>query len=305
MITQTQARILVVDDERSNIEMIAEIFDDDHEILFAMEGGRALEIAAISKPDVILLDMMMPGIDGCEVCRQLKANPQTSAIPIIFISALGDVAMETLGLELGAMDYVTKPFSPAVVKMRVNNQIELKRAREQLAWLATIDGLTGIANRRRFEEFMASEWSRASRSRQPMALAMIDVDLFKKYNDHYGHQAGDDCLRSVANVFKAHAYRPGDLVARYGGEEFAFIASATDGTTALRMAENIRAALVNMQLPHMLSPFGYITVSIGVSAFIPRDGETSVVLVRKADEALYHAKKQGRNQAVLFTQERE
>lgn len=302
MTTQMQARILVVDDERSNIEIISEIFGNDHEVLFATEGNRALEIAAISKPDVILLDMMMPGIDGCEVCKRLKENPQTSAIPVIFISALGDVATETLGLELGAMDYVTKPFSPAVVKIRVNNQIELKRAREQLAWLVNVDGLTGIANRRRFDEVIASEWSRASRSQQPVALALIDVDLFKNYNDHYGHQAGDDCLRSVAKVFEAHAHRPGDLVARYGGEEFAFIISASDGTTALRMAENIRMALVSTQLPHALSPFGQVTVSIGVAAFPPGNGETSEALVRKADEALYQAKKQGRNQAVLFTE---
>jgi len=303
MIPQTNARILIVDDERLNIEILSDLFGDDHEILFATEGKRALEIAAISKPDIILLDMMMPGINGCEVCRLLKKNPQTSAIPIIFITALGDVATETLGLKLGAIDYVTKPFSPAVVKMRVNNQIELKRAREQLAWLVNIDGLTGIANRRRFDEFIVSEWSRASRSRQPIALTMIDVDLFKNYNDHYGHQAGDECLRSVAKLLDAHAGRPGDLVARYGGEEFAFIASATEGATALRMAESLCGALQNQQLPHALSPFGHVTVSMGVAAFVPSYGETSEILVRKADEALYHAKKHGRNQAVFFAQE--
>ncbi|MDD5410545.1 MAG: diguanylate cyclase [Methylobacter sp.] len=303
MIPQTHARILIVDDERSNIEILSDLFGDDHEILFATEGNRALEIAAISKPDIILLDMMMPGINGCEVCRLLKTNPQTRAIPVIFITALGDVATETLGLELGAMDYISKPFSPAVVKMRVNIQIELKRAREQLTLLATLDGLTGIANRRRFDEFIASEWSRASRSRQPMALAMIDIDLFKNYNDHYGHQAGDKCLRKVAKFLETHAGRPGDLVARYGGEEFAFITSTTNGTTALRMTESICGALLSMRLPHTMSPFGYVTVSIGVAAFAPVDGETSELLVRKADEALYHAKKQGRNQAVLFTRE--
>jgi len=289
MTKKTPARILIVDDDLINIEILAEIFGDDHEILFATEGNRALEIAATSKPDIILLDMMMPGIDGCDVCIQLKENPKTRSIPVIFVSALGDVAAETLGLELGAIDYVTKPFSPAVVKMRVNNQIELKRAREQLARLANIDGLTGIANRRRFDKFMASEWSRASRSGQSIALAMIDVDLFKNYNDHYGHQAGDDCLHRVAKFLEVHAGRPGDLVARYGGEEFVFIASATDGTTALRMAESICTALLNMQLPHALSPFGHVTVSIGVAAFAPGDGETSEELVRKADEALYQA----------------
>lgn len=303
MIPQTHARILIVDDERSNIEILSDLFGDDHEILFATEGNRALEIAAISKPDIILLDMMMPGINGCEVCRLLKTNLQTRAIPIIFITALGDVATETLGLELGAMDYISKPFSPAVVKMRVNIQLELKRAREQLTLLATTDGLTGIANRRRFDEFIASEWSRASRSSQLLALAMIDIDLFKNYNDHYGHQAGDNCLRIVAKSLETHAGRPGDLVARYGGEEFAFIASTTDGATALRMAESICGALQKLQLPHALSPFGHVTVSIGVAAFVPSYGETSEILVRKADEALYHAKKQGRNQAVLFAQE--
>lgn len=176
---------------------------------------------------------------------------------------------------------------------------ELQILNRKLKALSTTDGLTGIANRRRFDKVLVNEWNRAARLNQPLALAMLDVDWFKKYNDHYGHQQGDECLRSVAGVLAANICRTGDLVARYGGEEFVFIAPATDGATALDMARKVCAALQSLALPHELSEFGSVTASIGVAAIAPKEGESPEALVKAADEALYRAKELGRNQAVL------
>lgn len=180
---------------------------------------------------------------------------------------------------------------------------ELQQANLQLKALSTIDGLTGISNRRRFDDTLASEWKRAARLGQPLALAILDMDWFKNYNDHYGHQAGDDCLRTFARLLEANVRRTGDLVARYGGEEFAFIAPAIDDASALGMAQAICDALVKLALPHLASPLGHVTVSIGVAVMVPKEGETAEVLVRKADEALYRAKAQGRNRVELSSAE--
>lgn len=176
---------------------------------------------------------------------------------------------------------------------------ELTVLNNKLAALSITDSLTGIANRRRFDEVLRSEWSRAARSGQPLALALLDVDMFKKYNDHYGHQAGDDCLRTVATVFATNVRRTCDLVARYGGEEFAFIAPATNEAHALGLAEAVCKAMEDRGLPHFMSPFGVVTVSIGVAVIVPDEGVNVEMLVKKADTALYHAKQCGRNRAVL------
>lgn len=176
---------------------------------------------------------------------------------------------------------------------------ELQILNRKLEVLSATDGLTGIANRSRFDEVLASEWSRAARMGQPLALALLDVDWFKKYNDHYGHPAGDECLRIVTRVLATNVCRTGDLVARYGGEEFVFIAPATDGSNALSVAQIVCEALQTLGLPHKLSEFGCVTVSIGVAAIIPSKEDTPNILVKAADEVLYRAKEQGRNRAVL------
>lgn len=296
--TNSPSRLLIVDDDPINIRLLANIFDD-YDVLFATDGKKALELALHEQPDVILLDVVMPEMDGYQVCQQLKFDALTSTIPIIFVTARGDSEEEIHGLEVGAADYISKPFCPDIVKLRVRNQIELKRAREKLTQLAITDGLTGIANRRCFDEQLAHEWHRASRTNQPLAIAMVDVDWFKKYNDHYGHQAGDDCLRQVAMILEGNARRGSDFVARYGGEEFAFILPTT-GDAALTVAENACRALSDLALPHVLSEFGRVTLSVGVAVGLPSLYETAENLVNQADEALYLAKKQGRNQAVLF-----
>ncbi len=176
---------------------------------------------------------------------------------------------------------------------------ELQLLNRKLETLSTTDSLTGIANRRRFDEVLEKEWNRAERQSQSLALAMIDVDWFKNYNDHYGHQAGDQCLSIVAEVLAANICRTGDLVARYGGEEFVFIAPATEGAIALDMARKICVALQSLALPHEMSGYGQVTVSIGVAAIVPQEGLTPDTLLKTADKALYCAKEQGRNRAVL------
>lgn len=176
---------------------------------------------------------------------------------------------------------------------------DLNEANQKLAALSNTDALTGIANRRQFDDVLASEWRRAARLGQSLAVGMIDIDWFKRYNDRYGHQAGDECLRGAANVFASCVHRPGDLVARYGGEEFVFIAPATDGDAALRIARQICEAIQALALPHELSSFGCVTASIGVAAMVPREEIAANVLVKAADRAMYRAKERGRNQAVL------
>lgn len=294
------ARLLIVDDDPSNIRLLASIFDKDYDILFALSGQDAIDISLRERPDLILLDVMMPDLDGYTVCQTIKNHSLTKDIPIVFVTAHCDVEEEIRGLEMGAADYISKPFYPKIVKIRVSNQIELKYAREKLTKLAITDGLTGIANRRYFDDQLAHEWTRARRLNQPLAIAMIDVDWFKKYNDHYGHQGGDDCLRHVADVLSNVAKRDSDFVARYGGEEFAVILPMTQAENALTLSKNICIALSNLQIPHALSDFGHVTLSVGVAVSCPTQTSNPQTLLMNADKALYTAKAQGRNQAVLF-----
>jgi diguanylate cyclase (GGDEF)-like protein len=293
-------RILIVDDDPNNIRMLAAIFNDEYDILFAKEGKHALRVAMQEKPDVILLDIMMPEMDGYQVCRLLKADQLTRDIPVIFITAKSNTDHEILGLEIGAADYISKPFCSAIVKLRVRNHIELKCAREKLLGLSLTDGLTGIANRRKFDQQLEIEWQRAKRMGQELSVVMIDVDWFKKYNDYYGHQMGDDCLCRVANLLQVSLKRSSDFVARYGGEEFALILPMTEGKSALKIAQAICHNLLELALPHAMSEFGFVTLSAGVSVELSTSIETIDQLLKQADKALYTAKSRGRNQAVLY-----
>lgn len=208
-----------------------------------------------------------------------------------------------LFLELQGEQTALRELNETLEQRVLERTAELQKVNLQLEALSTTDGLTGIANRRRFDLTLETEWNRAQRMRQPLALAILDVDWFKNFNDRYGHQAGDDCLRTIAHLLETHIRRTGDLVARYGGEEFAFITPATDTTQALGMAQALCEALRQLGLPHETSPLGCVTASIGVAVMVPAEGETAEVLVKLADEALYRAKKQGRNRVVLSSAE--
>ncbi len=293
------ATVLVVDDVPANIQVMAQILRDTYTVVFAKSGEEALAMAQKVQPDLILLDVMMPGIDGYTVCQRLKANSTLSHIPVIFVSAMGEVQDETKGLEMGAIDYITKPANPAIVRCRVRNHLELKRQRDLLRQIALMDGLTAIANRRRFDEVFEAEWRRAVRKQTQLSLILCDVDHFKNYNDHYGHQAGDDCLRAVAQIIASQMNRPGDLAARYGGEEFVCILPDTSPDGALQVAERIRAELAARALPHACSSTGpAVSLSLGVATAMPVPGFARDQLIALADDRLYEAKRGGRNRAL-------
>ncbi|MSR16251.1 MAG: diguanylate cyclase [Methylococcaceae bacterium] len=297
-ITTSLPLLLIVDDDPNSIHLLADIFNQDYDILFAKTGKKALEIASQEKPSLILLDVMMPDLDGYEVCKQLKQNPDTLDIPIIFVTAHSNVTEEIHALEIGASDFISKPFSPAIVKLRVKNQIELRYLQKQLMQLTITDGLTGISNRRSFDQKLFDEWHRAIRMQQSLTVIMIDVDHFKKYNDCYGHQAGDACLKNVVDLLMDSCNRNNDFVARYGGEEFAMILPETTNPSVVM--EKLFQILKELAIPHEMSEFGQITLSAGISIRTPNHDENPSVLICEADKALYTAKNLGRNQAVLY-----
>ena len=290
--------VLIVDDQPINIQALYRIFAPDYRILMATSGAKALTVCMDDPPDLVLLDVVMPGMDGHEVCARLKANEFTRDIPVIFVTSHTDAAEETKGLELGAVDFIAKPVNPAVVRARVKTHLTLKAQSDLLRQMVFIDGLTGVANRRCFDERLGTEWRRAARNSSPLALLMLDVDHFKRYNDRYGHQVGDGCLRQVASAIKEGLLRPGDLVARYGGEEFACILPATDFDGALAVAAGIEQRVRALQIDHADSDVcQVVTLSIGVALGLPGFDTDPVDLIALADAQLYRAKHSGRGRA--------
>jgi diguanylate cyclase (GGDEF)-like protein len=289
-------QILIVDDERLNITLLNALLKADYKIMVATNGEQALKAATSGKPDLILLDIMMPDMDGYEVCRQLKSAKETQRIPIIFITAMGNVESETKGFELGAVDYISKPFNSSVVKARVGVHMQLKRKSDLLEKLVSIDALTEIPNRRAFDQKREQEWARCLRAGLPLSFVMIDIDLFKQFNDNHGHGAGDECLVRVARALNGCIQRPGDFVARYGGEEFSAILADTATDGAMRIAERFHAALAALQIPHASSAAApHVTISIGIATAIPVTDLTPEMLSEAADRMLYAAKNAGRN----------
>lgn len=296
----TKQTVLIVDDAISNIKTLGEILRNQCEILFATNGKDALQQAQKLMPDLILLDVVMPEMDGYEVCRLLKENKYTQHIPIIFVTALDNEADEERGLQLGAIDYITKPFHPPIVSVRIRNHLELVTIRNQLKHLSSTDGLTGIANRRRFDDQFHKEWGRAQRDKQPITLMLIDIDNFKKYNDHYGHLQGDECLRHVAKSLQALQKRDTDLIARYGGEEFVAVLPNTDITGAEAVATKLLKQIQQLHIPHEKNAdFGIVTISIGCTSVVPSDSVSEHNIVAFADGCLYEAKATGRNRYVV------
>lgn len=291
--------ILIVDDSPSNIVVLNRVLGSEYEVLFATNGQDALDIALEQAPDLILLDVVMPEMDGYEVCAKLKSDSRTHAIPVIFITAMDHLEDEEKGLNIGAIDYITRPVRPPIVRARVKNHLELKCYRDFLLHISSTDGLTGIPNRRCFDESLDREWLRAIRSRGPLSLIMMDIDYFKAFNDYYGHLGGDECLRKIAHALVECIRRPGDLVARIGGEEFACLLPDTAGEGAMRVAERLLEGIERLGIPDACSPISdRVTLSIGVAFLFPQVGQSSTDLVRYADEMLYRAKQSGRNQIV-------
>ncbi len=263
--THGKPKVLVVDDQPLPMELLVQTLCDDYQLYMATSGEQALALCRSDPPDLVLLDVLMPGIDGFSVCKALKANPATAAIPVIFVTARSDPGQETHGLSLGAVDFIAKPINPAVVRARVHTHLTLKFQADMLKKLVLLDGLSGVFNRRYFDQQLASEWGRSTRSSLPLSLILVDVDHFSAYNARYGHQAGDDCLRLIAVALKGVLRRPADLVARFAGEEFACLLPDTSPADARKLANDMAQRvrdLGNLQPGH--TALRNITVSIGL-----------------------------------------
>ncbi len=318
--------ILIVDDSNHILKLLSTMLESQgYSVELATSGRLALKSLELLAPDLVLLDINMPGMDGYRVCETIKSMPHYHSTPVIFISASDQVLNKVKAFQVGAIDYITKPFHLEEVLIRVENQLNqkrlyqelqrqnsllkieieerlrvekaLKEANHKLHLLASLDGLTGIANRRRFDEYMAAEWQRCSRGNFPLSLILIDVDFFKLYNDTYGHLSGDDCLKQVALTLQGISKRATDMVARYGGEEFVVVLPHTPLEGAQEVAEKIQMAIAAQNIPHAQSSVAeHITVSIGVANMVPRPDTPLAEFIHRADQALYQAKLNGRNQ---------
>lgn len=291
-------KILIVDDTLSDIKTLGEELKKDYKISFATSGKEALDIAMSEKtPDLILLDIMMPELDGYEVCKRLKAEMSTRDIPVIFVSAIDDDLVKVRGLELGAVDYITKPFFLPVVKVRIKTHLELIRHRDKVENISSLDRLTTIPNRPHFEDVFEMEWRHAVRGKRSLSLLMADIDSFTEFNDNYGPSAGDDCLRKVAEALSASIKRRTDYVARYGGGEFVIILPETDIDGAALVANMMREKIESLNIQHAYSQIAdRITISLGAAAMVPPPDSLSDVLKEGAEELLREAKQQGGNQ---------
>lgn len=287
--------LLIVDDQASNIQTLYEIFKNECEVCMATNGADAIAFCEKRLPDLILLDVIMPDMSGHAVCAHFKNNSLTQNIPLIFVTAQSDPIEESLGFAQGAVDFISKPFNANVVRARVQTHLTLKYQSDLLRSLSLTDGLTNVANRRAFDNMLQSHWRGTLRMQQPLSLVMIDVDFFKGYNDFYGHQAGDQCLKSIAATLQANITRPHDLLARYGGEEFAAILPNTPLVGAEKKARKLEQAIRELHIPNTASTASeFVTISLGVATIIPAQGDDFIDLISCADSQLYLAKQSGR-----------
>jgi diguanylate cyclase (GGDEF)-like protein len=295
---ESKNTILIVDDENANLKVLTHILGSEYTIFTATSGASSIEKAREFAPDLILLDILMPEMDGYAVLREIKKDKDIQKIPVIFITGLDSEEDEEKGLALEAADYITKPFSSAIVKLRVRNQIQIINQIRTIERLSMIDQLTNIPNRRSFDIRLNMEWKQAIREQTPISLLIMDLDKFKDLNDTYGHQQGDIVLQRVVDIFPQSFRRPGDFAARWGGEEFVVLLPNTPLEGALEIAEKIRSDIENMQIPAADGSQMRTTLSIGVNSLIPAN-ETSIdTFVSKADKALYSAKEAGRNRVI-------
>jgi diguanylate cyclase (GGDEF)-like protein len=314
-------KALVVDDTLTSVTLVGhQLRRIGIEPLTARNGADAIELFKQHRPDLVMLDVNMPDMNGFEVARRLRQLERDGEwTPIMFLSARASDEDLERGIAVGGDDYLIKPVSEMVLvaKVRAMQRIAQMRyslvvltrrlddANRELRRLSSVDGLTSVANRRMFDEALTREWSRGVRHASQLSLLMCDVDYFKQYNDSYGHQAGDECLKAVAQTLAAWVKRPTDLVARYGGEEFAVLLPDTDAEGALKLAEAMRLAVQALGVAHAASHLGTVTVSIGVASMVAgRSAPGYAGLVKAADEALYEAKGAGRNRIVLGTEMR-
>ena len=294
--------ILVVDDMTTTLLLIHDLLKDTYEVKIAKSGTKALEILESPNDiDLILLDIEMPDINGYDVCKRIKNNETIKNIPIIFITGRTSQEDEEYGLNLGAIDYITKPFNKAIVKLRIKNYLDLKIKNDMLEKLSMYDGLTNIRNRRFFDETFEKTFSEIKRDKKSLAVLMIDIDFFKPYNDNYGHGQGDETLRKVAKALEKTIKRASDFVARYGGEEFVILLKDINKDGVEAVANNLLNAIRELKITHEFSKIeNYVTISIGASFYNSNSDITKLELLLKADETLYNVKNSGRNNFAIL-----
>lgn len=308
-----KARILIVDDVPANLELLkGHLAAEGYQVLVAHSGQEALEVVEREVPDLVLLDVVMPHMDGFEVCRRLKASTATYFVPVIMVTALDEVEYKVLGMRAGADDFVTKPFNKTELLVRIKSLLrikhlheqlehkirELEEAQAQLREMAITDGLTGLYNYRYFKEQLSHEVDRAARHHECFSLIMLDIDHFKHYNDTHGHLAGDEVLKALARLLRDNV-RKIDVAARYGGEEFALILVQTPKQASGVVARKLQALVEEFPFAHREEqPQGRLTISMGVATY-PEDASSAEELIAVADRRLYRAKAQGRNRVIM------
>lgn len=291
-------KILVIDDSAVQTGFLCSILKDHFDITSCRTADEGLEAAREGAYSLILLDVVMPGKDGFEVLQELKAQEITRYVPVILITSLSDAQYEERGLLLGAVDYVTKPFNPVIIRARVNTHIQLYHYQMRFREQAMIDELTGVANRRRYETASAGRWREAIRFELPISICMFDIDKFKVYNDTFGHPAGDEVISAVAKKVSSHFHRSTDLFARYGGEEFVAVFLGSQGVSAFEFMKTVRQSVEDMHIPHNPEVNPWVTISVGGVTVTPRGGDRLEHYLEIADAMLYDAKNGGRNRVV-------
>ncbi|MCL2620229.1 MAG: diguanylate cyclase [Defluviitaleaceae bacterium] len=294
-----QNTVLIVDDDKTMVSALSQILSPKYTVYVARDGFDALEVAGELLPDIILLDIIMPGMNGYEVITALKKEPETRDIPVIFVSGLDSIPDEVKGLRLGAVDYMNKPFTTEMVRLRVGNHMQIINQMRMIEYLSVTDALTGVANRRKFNLTLDEEWQRALKLGMPLGLMLLDIDFFKRCNDNYGHLKGDEVLKTVACIIKNKAKRCNDFVARWGGEEFAVILPETDPKGAEVLAEEIRLGVRGFDFEPILGDGEVITISIGVGSVVPVGDAVINHFIDAVDKALYHSKQTGRDKVSL------
>lgn len=298
--TELPQEILIVDDDPTVIIALSKVLKEAGRIRFAADAKQAFSLIDEVRPDLILLDVDLPDISGLDICIQLKANDDTKDIPVLFITSNTEAGFEEKVFDVGAADYISKPLNPRVVAARAETHLTYHRAMQLLNQQASTDGLTSLANRRAFDQQLETALKLAQREQEPLTVAMIDIDQFKKFNDHFGHLAGDECIKSIARAIAGQVQRPIDVAARYGGEEFALILPNTPPSGAQELLEKLREAIEQLKLSHAPNTtHPCVTVSIGYSTYEPSSmalNNDLFAIVNAADGALYASKNQGRNQ---------
>ena len=291
-------RILVIDDSAVQAEFLRSILKDDYDVSIRNTAKEGLEAAKEGGYSLILLDVIMPDMDGFTVLQELKGTELTKHVPIILLTSLAEEQYEERGLLLGAVDYVAKPFSPVIIKARVNTHINLYHYQAEFKQQALVDDLTGVANRRCYEGASIAKWREAVRFGLPFSVCMFDIDKFKLYNDTFGHPAGDKVISAVAKTAGAYFQRSTDLFARYGGEEFVAVFVGNDGRSAFEFLKTIRQAVEDLHIPHNSPVCEWVTISVGGGSLVPKSGDDYGTFLKLADTMLYDAKRLGRNRVV-------